>query len=71
MKVRRCRAQGFIKPGPVGNQQRRYLTQPQIVLGQNVQHPGVREMILENPAFLLQNAAILGQSRIIIGPELT
>ena len=57
--------------GPVGNQQRPHLAQPGIIFRQDFQHGGVVEMVLENPAFLVQNPVVFPQGRVVIGAKLT
>ena len=68
--VNRCRfAQSVIVPGTVGDEQRTHLTQPGIVFRENFQNRRIFEMILKNPAFLVENAVILRQRRVIVGPQ--
>ena len=65
-----CFSQGIIKSGPVRDQQGAHLAQPQIVLRQNLQYGRIFKVILQNPAFLIQNSIIFCKGSIIIGPQL-
>ena len=67
---RRFPAQAFIKSCPVGDDQGPHLAKSCIVLRQNLQKGGIFLPVFENPVFLLQNLAVLGQGRLIVGPQL-
>ena len=61
-------AEAVVKPGTVGDQQGTHLTQPGIVLRQDPQHGRIFEVILQDPALLVQDPVVFNQGCVVIRP---